>query len=44
MSFKLPDSHNLSLCSIHSEVVELVKRNNITHASERQHGVALGNE
>ena len=37
MSFKWLDSYNISLCSLRSEVVELVWRNNTTHASERQH-------
>ena len=38
MSLKWPSSYNnVSLCSGRSEVVELVQRNNVTHASERQH-------
>ena len=37
---------HISLCSGRSEVVELVQRNNGTHASERQRGknVAPGND
>ena len=31
-------SYNVSLCSGHSKVVELVLRNNVTHALEWQHG------
>ena len=40
MSFKWLGSFNVSLCSM----VELIWRNKVTHASERQHGGASGND
>ena len=43
LSFKWPSSY-VSLCSVCSEVVEMVQRNNVTRASERQHGVAAANK
>lgn len=38
------DSYNVSLCLVRSEVVELFQINNVTLASERLYGMALGND